>query len=83
MALFRTSRERNLWLAAAGLVLLIYSTLSVVKPVTKFLRDVSLLIPALVLVLAGCVGWALRGLHRQRRAHRRHRRDLEHQGLRR
>jgi len=66
MALFCTSRERNLWLTASGLLILVYSTLSVVRPITEFLREWSLLIPALILVIAGCVGWGLRGLRRQR-----------------
>lgn len=66
MTRFCTSRERNLWLAAAGLLVLIYSTLSVVRPITEALRDASLLIPALILVFGTCVAWGLRGLRRRR-----------------
>lgn len=66
MALFRSSRERNLWLAASSLLILIYSTLSVVRPLTEALRDASLLIPALILVFGVCVAWGLRGLRRRR-----------------
>lgn len=64
MALFVTPRERRLWGWSLGLLLLIYSTLSVVRPLTELLRDLRLLIPGLVLVFGLCVGFALRELRR-------------------
>ena len=66
MEYFRTPRERNLWLAVAGVLVLIYSTLSVVRPFTEWLRDWGGLIPGLILLCGGLVGWGLRGLRRRR-----------------
>jgi len=66
MDLFRTRRERDLWLAVVGVLLLIYSTLSLVRPFTEWLRDQGGLIPALILLFGGVVGWGLRGLWRRR-----------------
>lgn len=65
MKLFRTPRERNLWLEVAGVLLLIYSTLSVVRPFSEWLRDWGGLIPALILLFGGVAGWGLRGLRRR------------------
>lgn len=66
MDLFRTRRERNLWLAVAGILLLIYSTLSLVRPLTEWLRDWGGLIPGLILLFGGLAAWGLRGLRRRR-----------------
>lgn len=65
MDLFLTSRERKLWLTVAGVLLLIYSTLSVVRPITEWLRDWGGLLPTLVLLFVGLAGWGLRGLRRR------------------
>lgn len=65
MSLFLTRRERNLWWSACGLLALIYSTLSLVRPLTEWLRDQNLLIPLLILLFAGFAGWGLRGLRRR------------------
>lgn len=40
---FRSPRERRLWFFAAGYVLLIYSTLHIVRPITTWLRKQGLL----------------------------------------
>jgi predicted membrane channel-forming protein YqfA (hemolysin III family) len=66
MDLFRTRRERNLWLTVAGVLLLIYSTLAVVRPFTEWLREQRLLFVSLFLVFGAIVGWSLRGIWRNR-----------------
>jgi hypothetical protein len=66
MDLFRTRRERNLWLTVAGVLLLIYSTLAVVRPFTEWLREQRLLFLSLILVFGAIVGWSLRGIWRNR-----------------
>jgi len=64
--LFRSPRERRLWLSAAGYTLLIDATLGVVRPVTEFLRDRGLLRPLIFLLFALAGGAVLLALVRLR-----------------
>lgn len=56
MEIWRSRRERNLWGLTLGVLLLIYSTLGVVRPLTEALRDRGLLIPGLGLLAAALLG---------------------------
>lgn len=62
--LFRSRRERNLWLLTAGYVLAVYFSLGSIRAVTDFLRDRNLLrvsIAALfALAAAGVLAWMVR-----------------------
>lgn len=62
MAIFRTSLERRLWLAAGGLLAAIYLTLAWVRPVSDALRSWGLLRATMIgafLAVAAVAGWAL------------------------
>lgn len=58
---FRSPTERRLWLAAAALMLAIYSTLAAMPPIVRYLRDRNLLRISVVgaFVLAGAAVAAL------------------------
>lgn len=61
-----SQREARLWIAAAVVVVVTYSTLYVARFATEWLRERNLLRVALVLVFAVVLGFALRGVVRQR-----------------
>lgn len=67
---FVSRRERRAWLAAGGLVLLIYSTLYWVRDVSDWLRDQGFLVPSLVLGFCGAALLVLRSLARSRPSRR-------------
>lgn len=59
---FTSPRERRLWTLATLLLLAIYSTLYVVRPVTAWLRERNLLTWSVGLVVFALAAWVLRDL---------------------
>lgn len=70
MSLFVSPRERRMWLAASGLLLLIYATLAQAREIVNWLRERNTLRLAVALVLAAVVVLLVRNLIRRRPSRR-------------
>jgi VanZ family protein len=70
MSLFVSPRERKMWLAAAGLLVLIYVTLARARLVVDWLRERNTLRLAVGLVLVAVVVLLVRGFMRRRPSRR-------------